>query len=64
MTIKHCCDRFAEHVWKENIDVWENKPSFYIYGRPSGADDGDGYYYDMTDKIEIFYCPFCGKKLK
>ena len=34
--------------------------SISIHGEPTIVDDGDGHTSDITESIEIQYCPFCG----
>ena len=61
----YCCQTFQNAFSRKDIDRHGNERSisFYIYGRPRIANDGDGYFDDMTSDYEIAYCPFCGQKL-
>jgi hypothetical protein len=35
-----------------------------VISRSYSVDDGDGHYDEMSDDMEIKFCPFCGKKLE
>jgi hypothetical protein len=60
---KFCCERLSEAVADKTIyrDCVDGR--LEIYGPPDSADDGDGYMDDMTSRIEIKFCPFCGSEL-
>ena len=58
-----CCKRYEE------LRDIEEMLSHSIYGSPdvSYYDRGDDHGIDLVDRTriyEIFYCPFCGKKLE
>ena len=59
---EYVCLDFAEAIRAENI-TGNKIDGLYIYGRPDYCDDGDGYIDDMTKRLEISYCPFCGANL-
>lgn len=57
-----CCIDMETMIEDESIEKYKN---YYImYGKPDFVDDGDGYTDDMTDRMVIDFCPFCGAKLK
>lgn len=55
----YCCDTYERLIDEKQI------LDGYIYGYPEAAyHEYDDVIVDFTKKIEIFYCPFCGKKLE
>jgi len=66
---EYCCEKLHRAVQDDVVipyGSWSavDNGKFSIRGKPSMVNDGDGYFDDMTDEIEISYCPFCGKQLK
>lgn len=58
--MEFCCQEMKENV--ESDDIMARYPNkYFIRGRTRIFDDGDGYFDEDTDEIEIRYCPFCGK---
>jgi len=59
---KLCCEDLS--ILVEHEDIEQGAIGLEIYGKPSYANDGDGYFDDMTETYPIVYCPFCGAKIK
>ena len=59
-----CCETMKNKIRDEVISRYETPEVYFIYGKPEFVNDGDDYWDDMTESFEIFWCPFCGKKLK
>ena len=59
----YCCDKFERSIRDEDIFKLYSDKKYKIHGKPEGSDDGDGHYDDMTEDIEIDFCPFCGAKV-
>lgn len=59
--IEYCCKTMAYQIDKGDLSFGGS--FYYIYGFPDWAHDGDGIIDEMTEKLSIVYCPFCGKKL-
>ena len=75
MGLNLVCPEFQSRIDNEDIIVKrddskvdefnrEEEITFFIHGFPHSCDDGDGIQDDMTEEIEIFFCPFCGTILK
>ena len=61
---KECCEKMTVEIKAGTIIVINNLEYIHsIRGKPSLVNDGGGHFDDMTDEIDINYCPFCGKKL-
>lgn len=61
-----CCSKLAEAVKGEFIErtkYHDDSLTFFIRGRPSMVDDGDGHFDDMSGSEIITNCPFCGSTL-
>lgn len=57
------CEELKHAIKANDILYSEVENKFYIYGKPSYADDGDGRTDDMTENIQMIHCLFCGKQL-
>ena len=59
--MRECCEDMEDVIKEE--DIGKIGGNYFIYAKPRFVNDGGGYYDDMTDSLEINYCPFCGKKI-
>jgi len=62
-----CCKAFEDFFYNQDIfasAITEGDDGYYITQNLEVADDGDGYV-DIWrgEQKQIFYCPFCGKRL-
>lgn len=58
--MEECCNRMEREIEDGNIEkLWAG--TYWVHVRPSFATDG--YWNNSEERIEIYYCPFCGKKL-
>lgn len=56
-----CCKEMKDMIKFEDIEFNQKINNYQIYGKPELS-----YHYreNITEKFDINYCPFCGKKLK
>jgi hypothetical protein len=59
---KLCCEDLSKMAEAEELE--QGASGLEIYGKPRYANDGDGYFDDMTNTYPIVYCPFCGAKIE
>lgn len=67
--MKKCCEELKKYMndsscpdgWRSII--YEENNKYYIIEKIHNYDDGDGRIDTLVDEKQIFYCPFCGKKL-
>ena len=58
--MQFCCRNMQEAVRSNDI-IKRDYEKYFIRGRIMVFDDGDGYFDEIENDMEIKYCPFCGK---
>lgn len=55
-----CCERMKTAIARGTVI---HEGNFAIRGRPRFVGDEEIGYDDVTEKIDIEFCPFCGERL-
>ena len=59
--MKYCCKDIKEAIKLDYIT--QLPPNKFYLLKTHLVNDGGCYYDEMPEEYEIFYCPFCGKRL-